>query len=87
MHYFLGALRVKYHHLHTRKYKNINGVEIVVCLMNGIEEKDVDNTRQSIFMKTKRNLEILPPTNYALSLHIKRKTVMLSRPCNNESRK
>ena len=49
MHFFLGALRVKYHHLYTRKYENVNGVEIVVCLMNGIEEKDVDNTRQIFF--------------------------------------
>ena len=40
--------------------------------MHGIEEKDVDTTRQILFVKTKRNLEILPPTNYALSLHNKR---------------
>ena len=50
MHFFLGALSVKYHHLHTRNYENVKGVENVVCLMHGIEEKDVDNIRQSFFL-------------------------------------
>ena len=42
--------------------------------MYGIEKrgfKDVDNARHRLFAKAKRDLDILPPTNYALELHIK----------------
>ena len=38
-------------------------------------EKDVrgnDDARQSIFMKSKRDLDVLPPTHSALELHITR---------------
>ena len=46
-----------------------------VCSLHGIGEKDVrgiDNARHSLYVKVKRDLEVLPPAHGALELHITR---------------
>ena len=46
-----------------------------VCLLYGIGENDVrgiDDARHNLFVKVKRALDVLPPTNGALGLHITR---------------
>ena len=42
------------------------------CSLYGIGEKDVrciDDTRHSLFVKAKRDLDVLPPTHGALTYH------------------
>ena len=67
---------LKYPHLLTRVGRNysVHDAEKFACLLYGIEEKlvkDIDDTRHSVFVKTKRDLEILPHNK--LELHIDHK--------------
>ena len=73
---------IKYAHLLTGVVRNNNFDDAwafvydawaFVCSLFGIGEKDVrgiDDARQSFFVKAKRDLDVLPPTNSALELHM-----------------
>ena len=54
---------------------NVDEVWAFVCSFYVIGKKDVrgiDDASQSIFVKVKRDLDVLPPTHGALELHITR---------------
>ena len=68
---------MKYAHLLTGVVRddNVDGALAFVCSFYGIGEKDVrgiDDARHSIFVKTKRDLDVFPPTRGTLELHITR---------------
>ena len=57
------------------RYVDVDVAEKFICLLYGIEEngvKGIDNARRSLFVKAKRDLEMLLPIHNAeLELHIK----------------
>ena len=66
---------IKYPHLLGVERDDNVDAEKFVCLLYGIEKNGVsgiDNVRHRLFVKVKRDLEMLPPTHNALELHIKR---------------
>ena len=68
---------IKYAHLLTgvARDDNVDDAWGFVCSLYGIGEKDVrgvDDTRHSLFEKTKRGLDVLPLIHGALELHITR---------------
>ena len=57
------------------KDDNFDDVEKFVCLLYGIGEnvvKDINDASCSLFVKAKRYIEMVPPTNDTLELHITR---------------
>ena len=68
---------IKYAHILTGVVRddNVDGAWAFVCSLYGIGEKNVrgiDDARHSLFVKAKRDLDVLLPTNGAIELHIKR---------------
>ena len=68
---------IKYAHLLTGVVRDDNGDDAwaFVCSLYGIGEKDsrgIDGTRHSLFVKAKRDIDVLPPSHGALELHITR---------------
>ena len=68
---------IKYAHLLTGEVRddNVDDAWAFVCLLYGIGEIDVraiDDARHSLLVRTKRDLDVLPPTHGALELHITR---------------
>ena len=66
---------IKYAHLLTGVVRNdiVDDVWAFVCSLYGIGEKDaicIDDTRHILFVKAKRDVDVLPPTHGALELHI-----------------
>ena len=56
-------------------YFNVDDAWAFVCSLYGIGEKDVigiDDARHSLFVKVKRDLDVLPPTHGTLELYINR---------------
>ena len=54
---------------------NVDGAWAFVCSLYGIGEKDVrgiNDVRHSLFVKAKRDLDVLPPTHGGFELHITR---------------
>ena len=68
---------ISYAHLLTVvvRYDKIDDAWAFVCSLYEIGEKDVRGSfdaRHSLFVKAKRDLDVLPPTHDALELHITR---------------
>ena len=68
---------IKYVHRLTGVVRdgNVGDAWAFICSLYGIGEKDVrgiDDARHSLFVKVKRDLDVLPPTHGALELHITR---------------
>ena len=68
---------IKYAHLLTGVVRddNVDNAWAFVCSLYPIEEKDVrgiDGARHSLFVKAKRDQDVLHPTHGTLELHITR---------------